>query len=177
MYTWLQGSTLGRRHCGTGERLLMWKSMMWSSKHLTSMGWWKCQTSPLLPPVFFMSRFALQIDDRLEAATNLPGSEVCLNHSKHPMDDYQKHCSKKHWTISHISFWIFAPYSINHSKPAQPSLFVCFTIVQLCFYFPHRVSADRFLPQVSISAVVMDKSSCWSKPKKESDIPDSNCIA
>ena len=43
-----------------------------------------------------LSRFAVQIDDRLEAATNLPGSEVCLNHSRHPMDDYQKHCSKKH---------------------------------------------------------------------------------
>ena len=177
MYTWLQGSTLGRRHCGTDERLLMWKSMMWSSKHLTSMGWWKCQTSPLLPPAFLCRDLLSKSMTALKQLQICLAVEVCLNHLRHPMDDYHKHCSKKHWTISHISFWIFAPYSINHSKPAQPSLFVCFTIVQLCSYFPHRVSADRFLPQVSISAVVMDKSSCWSKPKKESDIPDSNCIA
>lgn len=173
MYTWLQGSTLGRRHCGTGERLLMWKSMMWSSKHLTSMGWWKCQTSPLLPPAF-LCRDLLSKSMPPWSSYKSAWQWSLFEPFKASNGWLPKALLQK--TLNNITH-IFLNIRSVLDKSFKACTFVCFTIVQLCFYFPHRVSADRFLPQVSISAVVMDKSSCWSKPKKESDIPDSNCIA
>lgn len=74
MYTWLQGSTLGRRHCGTDERLdVKINDVKLETSHINGL---VKMPNVNVASTGVLSRFAVQIDDRLEAATNLPGSDV-----------------------------------------------------------------------------------------------------